>query len=105
KIAAAELIQKDIESQRDAKLKAHEIAIKANAEVLRSWQDHMHDRIMAGVDAKHDAFLERLKASLVPEPVDAAPGSTVAPAATKKKRTGKAKLPSGGEMSFEMTEE
>jgi hypothetical protein len=67
-IAAAQLLQKDVESQREAQLKAHEIAIKANAEVLRSWQEHMHDRIMAGVDAKHDAFLTKLKSSLLPTP-------------------------------------
>jgi hypothetical protein len=104
RIAAAQLLQKDLESQRDSKLKAHEIAIKANAEVLRSWQDHVHDKIMAGVQAQHDAFLERLKSSLQPVSTEQAPGAPVTQPPPRK-RKGKATLPSGQEMNFEMTDE
>ena len=75
-IAAAQLLQKDVESRREAAMKLHETTLKANAEVIRSWQEHMHDQIMAGVDAKHDAFLAQLKANLAPPAKTAEEGGT-----------------------------
>ena len=66
KIAAAQIMQKDSQDRRDAALKLHSESLKANAEVIRAWQAHMHDQIMSGIDAKHAALLEKIKSDLKP---------------------------------------
>lgn len=64
KTTAAELMQREVESVRDAELKKYQIDAQANVEIIHKTLDHGHTVAIEGLKAQHAAVLDALNANL-----------------------------------------
>jgi hypothetical protein len=64
KMKAAELVQREVESQREAELKKYQIDAEAGLAVIRAHAEEQHDLAMEGLKASHTAVLTAMEAKM-----------------------------------------